>query len=141
MPHEPPLHPHKDEDDEGREIDALLALATRMREQPLERLAPLLLMLGDQVYADEDSPENARVHPLAARPSEPPDDEVLDFEEYTRLYWESWGDPADPLAALDGRDGDDLRRPRRPRRLEHLGDVGARRCAPSRWWDERISAR
>ena len=44
-----------------------------------------------------------------------------DFEEYTRLYAESWSDPAGALAAVDGPVVDDLRRPRDDRRLEHLG--------------------
>ena len=58
VPHHPPWTLTKDEDPEhGREIDALYALATRMREQPPEEWPHLLLMLGAQVYADEDAPE------------------------------------------------------------------------------------
>ena len=67
----------------------------------------------------------------ATRPSRP-GERVLDFEEYTRLYLESWSEPDDPLAALHVSDGDDLRRPRRPRRLEHLRRRGSRRCAQAR---------
>ena len=65
----------------------------------------------------------------ARRTAPPPGEQVADFEEYTRLYWESWGDPDDPLAALDRLDRDDLRRPRRPRRLEHLARRGSTTCA------------
>jgi hypothetical protein len=51
------------------------------------------LMLGDQVYADEVSPEAlAFVRSRRSTESEP-GDEIADFEEYTRLYWESWGNP------------------------------------------------
>ena len=63
----------KDEDPRGREIDALRTLALRMRDQPREEWPDVLLMLGDQVYADEVSPGNARVHRDAPRhrPSRP----------------------------------------------------------------------
>ena len=66
-----------------------------------------------------------------ARPS-------ANFEEYTRLYRESWGGAAHPLAALDGADGDGLRRPRRPRRLEHVARRGSTTMRATGWWDERI---
>ena len=36
---------------------------------------------------------DARVHPGPPDVSEPPGEEVADFEEYTRLYRESWSDP------------------------------------------------
>ena len=55
-PHEPPYGLPKDEDDRGREVDALRTLALRMRERPREEWPDLLLLLGDQVYADEVSP-------------------------------------------------------------------------------------
>ncbi|MGW7427248.1 alkaline phosphatase D family protein [Streptomyces sp. NPDC054813] len=71
--------------------DALDSLAARVAaggERP-----DVLLLLGDQVYADETS--TATHHWLAARRdlSEPPGAEVADYEEYTRLYYESWLDP------------------------------------------------
>ncbi|MEV7322701.1 alkaline phosphatase D family protein [Streptomyces sp. NPDC093970] len=71
--------------------DALDSLAARVAaggERP-----DVLLLLGDQVYADETSA--ATRHWLAARRdlSEPPGAEVADYEEYTRLYYESWLDP------------------------------------------------
>ncbi|MET9860006.1 alkaline phosphatase D family protein [Streptomyces smyrnaeus] len=53
----------------------------------------VLLLLGDQVYADETSePVRAK---LARRRdvSRPPWDQVADYEEYTELYYESWLDP------------------------------------------------
>ncbi|MFC5802310.1 alkaline phosphatase D family protein [Streptomyces formicae] len=53
----------------------------------------VLLLLGDQVYADATSKATQRW--LAARRDlrEPPGAEVADYEEYTRLYDESWLDP------------------------------------------------
>ena len=103
VPHHPPYTLTKDEDERGREIDALYALATRMREHPSEDWPHLLMCIGDQVYADEDAPETREFIRSRRDVSRPPHEEVLDFEEYTRLYWESWGAPDDPLAALDGR--------------------------------------
>ncbi|MEV5846840.1 alkaline phosphatase D family protein [Streptomyces sp. NPDC051985] len=71
--------------------DALDSLAARLAaggERP-----DVLLLLGDQVYADETSEATRRW--LAARRglADPPGAEVADYEEYTRLYYESWLDP------------------------------------------------
>jgi PhoD-like phosphatase len=93
LPHHPPYTLSKDEHDAGREFDALYTLAHEIVEWPRERWPDLLLLLGDQVYVDEGSPA-AREYIRSRRDvSRPPGEEVADFEEYTRLYWESWGDP------------------------------------------------
>jgi hypothetical protein len=93
-PHEPPFSLKKDEDERGREIDALHTLAYRMREQPREDWPDVLLMLGDQVYADEVSPATRAFIESRRDVSDPPGERVLDFEDYTHLYHESWSDPA-----------------------------------------------
>jgi hypothetical protein len=93
LPHEPPYTLPKDEHEEGREFDALYTLAKEMLGWPRERWPDLLLMLGDQVYADEGSPEVRRYIRQTRGVDEPPGVEVANFEEYTRLYHESWGDP------------------------------------------------
>ena len=107
------------------------ARAAHARRAARARGRTCLLMIGDQVYADEVVARDARVHRgAAATPSEPPGEQVLDFEEYTRLYRESWSDPAIRWLFSTRLDGDDLRRPRRPRRLEHLAGLarGVRRA-------------
>ncbi|MFF4499565.1 alkaline phosphatase D family protein [Streptomyces sp. NPDC001401] len=73
--------------------DALDTLAARMAADPDGERPDVLLLLGDQVYADETSEATRRW--LAARRdlSDPPGNEVADYEEYTRLYYESWLDP------------------------------------------------
>ncbi|GHG90890.1 alkaline phosphatase D family protein [Streptomyces lanatus] len=73
--------------------DALDTLAARIAGDPDGERPDVLVLLGDQVYADETSPATRRW--LAARRdlSEPPGNEVADYEEYTRLYYESWLDP------------------------------------------------
>jgi hypothetical protein len=95
-PHEPPWSLTKDDDDVGREVDALFALALRMRRQDPSEWPDLLLWLGDQVYADEISP-GVRAF-IDGRPAAErngcPRNEVADYEEYARLYWDSWRDPA-----------------------------------------------
>ncbi|WP_406149489.1 alkaline phosphatase D family protein [Streptomyces sp. NBC_01012] len=73
--------------------DALDALAAHLASDPEAIRPDVLLLLGDQVYADETSPATRRR--LAARRDigEPPGAEVADYEEYTHLYDESWRDP------------------------------------------------
>ncbi|TXS45006.1 alkaline phosphatase family protein [Streptomyces sp. uw30] len=73
--------------------DALDTLAARIAADPGAERPDVLVLLGDQVYADETSKATRRW--LAARRdlSEPPGNEVADYEEYTRLYYESWLDP------------------------------------------------
>ena len=93
-PHQPPYSLTKDQDERGREVDALHTLAFRMRGEPREDWPDALLMLGDQVYADEVSPATRAFIETRRDLSEPPGDVVLDFDEYTRLYHESWSDPA-----------------------------------------------
>jgi hypothetical protein len=94
LPHHPPFSLTKDQDERGREVDALAALAHRMASDPPERWPDALLLAGDQVYADEVSP--AICARIAARrdPEQGAGEEVADFEEYTWLYHEAWGDPA-----------------------------------------------
>ena len=93
VPHEPPYTLTKDEDEEGKGSDALYALAMRMMSQASGLWPHALVMLGDQVYADEGSPA-AREFIRGRRDVErAPGIETADFEEYTRLYWESWREP------------------------------------------------
>jgi hypothetical protein len=98
LPHEKPYNLRKDEDDRGREIDALYVLARQMLENDRSDFPEAILMLGDQVYADEVSPEvkefiQERRGGDEHDEDEAPLDQVADFEEYTRLYWEAWSEP------------------------------------------------
>ncbi|WP_327428355.1 alkaline phosphatase D family protein [Streptomyces sp. NBC_01236] len=73
--------------------DALDTLAARIAAAPDGERPDVLLLLGDQVYADEVS--DATRAWIAARRglADPPGNQVADYEEYTRLYYESWLDP------------------------------------------------
>jgi hypothetical protein len=84
-------------------IDALAACAASLVKSSPESWPDVLLMIGDQVYADEPGPatrEFMASHRAAqsalGAPSAPaaPPGEVADFAEYCALYWEAWSDPA-----------------------------------------------
>jgi phosphodiesterase/alkaline phosphatase D-like protein len=73
--------------------DALDAYARRLASTPDEEWPDGLLLLGDQVYADETSPITQDEIRRRRDVSEPPGLEVANFDEYAELYRESWGDP------------------------------------------------
>ncbi|MGK8524636.1 alkaline phosphatase D family protein [Nocardia asteroides] len=72
--------------------DALDAYAARMTGLPEREWPDALLLLGDQVYADEPTP---RMKEWLARQrgDREPQGEVVSFREYAELYRESWTDP------------------------------------------------
>ncbi|SCL33893.1 PhoD-like phosphatase [Micromonospora pallida] len=75
--------------------DALDAYARRLMADPdgLDR-PDLVVLLGDQVYADQTSPTVRRLlRRRRHRPAGAPTDQVVSFDEYTKLYLESWRDP------------------------------------------------
>ncbi|MFC3505022.1 alkaline phosphatase D family protein [Micromonospora krabiensis] len=75
--------------------DALDAYARRLIADPTPDGQPdLLVLLGDQVYADVTSPTVRRLlKRRRRRPAGAPADQVVSFDEYTKLYLESWRDP------------------------------------------------
>jgi hypothetical protein len=117
--------------------DALYVLALRMQQQPQEEWPDALLLLGDQVYADEASPGTREFISSRRDPTKPPGLEVADFEEYTRLYWDSWKDPtirwllsSVPSAMIfDDHDvHDDW----------NTSEAWVRQMRAKPWWEERI---
>ncbi len=93
MPNEPPYTLARDDHVSGRGIDALRALVQRLAHAPSEDWPQALLLLGDQVYADDISPVMREFIRARRDPAAPPGEEVADFEEYTRLYRDAWGEP------------------------------------------------
>ncbi|MFB1048264.1 alkaline phosphatase D family protein [Streptomyces chrestomyceticus] len=73
--------------------DALDTLAAALAADPARPRPDVLLLLGDQVYADQTSDATARLLATRRDTSEPPWRQVADYEEYTHLYAESWLDP------------------------------------------------
>ena len=137
VPHTEPYVLRKDDDPRGREVDALLALVERMRHEPSSQWPDALLLLGDQVYADEVSPETEKLIASRRGKDGPPDDEVADFEEYTALYRESWADPAlrwllstvSSAMIFDDHDvHDDW----------NISDIWIEQMRAKPWWEERV---
>lgn len=93
VPHEPPYTLSKEEDERGCEVDALYALTERMRAEPRDAWPHVLVMLGDQIYADKISLGAQEFINEKRDTSKPPGEHVADFEEYARLYRDAWGDP------------------------------------------------
>ena len=78
---------------EGIPPDALDAYASRVAGLPEEEWPDALVLLGDQVYADELTTSTRSWLSLRRGEHAAAGSEVADFEEYTRLYAESWTDP------------------------------------------------
>lgn len=92
-PLEPPWTLEKSQDERGLGPDALTAYAQRMVDADEDAWPDLLLLLGDQVYADDASPRTRAFIRERRDVDEPPGEEIADFEEYTQLYHESWSQP------------------------------------------------
>src|SRR4051812_24199986 len=73
--------------------DALDSYAQKVADAPEEEWPDALVLLGDQVYADELTPATRSWLGLRRRRPVPADAQVQNFDEYTRLYAESWSDP------------------------------------------------
>ena len=135
-PQRPPYTLATDEHPEAFEVDALWALSRRL-QAGREPWPDCLLLLGDQVYADEVSPETLAFIRSRRNVSQPPGDEVADFEEYTRLYRESWSDPdirwllstVPSTMIFDDHDvHDDW----------NISDAWVQEMREKPWWEERI---
>ena len=80
--------------DHGTDADALAAAATGLRETPRDRWPDALLLIGDQVYADNPGPATRQFIGQRRDPAAAPGAEAADFEEYCALYREAWTEPA-----------------------------------------------
>jgi hypothetical protein len=136
-PHHPPYALESTEDDEGLGVEALDALARRMSTHAHADWPDLLLLLGDQVYADEVSPAVTEFISRRRDIEQPPGREVADFEEYTQLYREAWTEPRLrwllsilPTAMIfDDHDlHDDW----------NTSEAWVRQMRAKPWWEERI---
>ncbi len=73
--------------------DALDGHAARMATLAPQDWPDALLLLGDQVYADEPPPQTRRWLDSRRDTTVAPGYEVADFTEYVQLYLEGWSDP------------------------------------------------
>jgi hypothetical protein len=95
LPNEPPYTLRSHQHRSGMGIDALRAYALRAADRGAGPALPdMLLMLGDQIYADEPSPALREALAARERPADVPPDELADFDEYALAYREAWSDPA-----------------------------------------------
>ena len=118
--------------------DALDSYSRLLADTPLEDWPDGLLLLGDQVYADETSPITQDVIRRRRDVTKPPYLQVANFDEYAELYGESWGDPlvrwlysTVPTAMIfDDHDvHDDW----------NTSAIWRERMQQTSWWQERIT--
>jgi len=140
-PHEPPYTLSLESDARGRGVDALREHALSMMKQPPAEWPDLALFLGDQVYADDSSPET-RERVAERREGTPiegfPSELVNDFDEYCWLYNESWSPAVErwflsvvPTAMIfdDHEMIDDW----------NISDVWVRDIRATPWWREHVA--
>ena len=82
------------QDEQEHGPDALVACAQDLRDTPRERWPDLMLLIGDQVYADDTGSATRKFIGQRRDPSSPPGYEVADFTEYCYLYREAWSEPS-----------------------------------------------
>jgi hypothetical protein len=80
-------------DDRRFDADALVCCSRALAARDEADWPDAVLMLGDQVYADETSEPTRRKIRKRRDITTGSKDQVADFEEYTWLYLESWTDP------------------------------------------------
>jgi hypothetical protein len=75
-------------------VDALRAYAMHMAKGKADAWPDMVLFLGDQVYADETSDEMREFIASRRDITQPPGEELKDYEEYAHLYRLAWTDEA-----------------------------------------------
>lgn len=86
--------PHDKSGNRSHGVDALRAYALAMSSGGKEPWPDLVAFLGDQVYADSTSDQMQEFIKARRDITEPPGEELKDFEEYAHLYNLAWSDPA-----------------------------------------------
>ncbi|PNI07584.1 glycoside hydrolase [Arthrobacter sp. AFG7.2] len=85
--------PHDASGNRSHGVDALRAYALEMSSGGGEPWPDLVAFLGDQVYADSTSEQMQEFIKARRDMTEPPGEELKDFEEYAHLYFLAWSDP------------------------------------------------
>ena len=136
-PERPPYTLSSDEHPKGFGIDALWAFSRRLQEASASRGRTACCCSATRSTPTRSrprrSPSSARGETCRSRPGE----EVADFEEYTRLYRESWDDPdirwllstVPSTMIFDDHDvHDDW----------NISDAWVEEMRAAAWWEERI---
>ena len=137
-PHEPPYTLEIDEHPKGRGIDALCALTERLKVDPVETWPDGLLLIGDQVYADEPSDQMLEFIESRRDTSVPPGHEAADFEEYTALYRESFTTAPAVRWVLSTISTSMIFDDHDVRDDWNISEAWVRDMRALGWWDERI---
>ncbi len=90
----PPRSRKRAADEQAHGADALDACAADLAAAPPGGLPDLLLLIGDQVYADDVNPETRTFIEQRRDPAVAPGYEIADFAEYCHLYRQAWTEPA-----------------------------------------------
>jgi PhoD-like phosphatase len=129
--------PHDAENNRTHGPDMLRAMTHRLVATDDTQWPTLVLLLGDQVYADETS--DAMQEFIASRRDidKPPGEELLDFDEYAYLYRLAWIDPdtrwlLSTLSTAMIFDDHDIRDD------WNTSDVWRRQMQETSWWQHRI---
>ena len=129
--------PHDAENNRTHGPDMLRAMTHRLVATDDTQWPTLVLLLGDQVYADETS--DAMQEFIASRRDidKPPGEELQDFDEYAYLYRLAWIDPdtrwlLSTLSTAMIFDDHDIRDD------WNTSDVWRRQMQETSWWQHRI---
>jgi len=113
-------------------------MASRVRGEPAEDRPHALVLLGDQIYAHKPPESTLKFIRSRRDTNQPPGEAVADFEEYARLYRDSWADGAIrwllstvPSAMIfdDHEVGDDW----------NISESWLEEISVEPWWDTQIT--
>ncbi|CAM3172467.1 hypothetical protein BST27_13655 [Mycobacterium intermedium] len=92
-PHYPPHTFQRWWNRKGKGIDVLHAYGMRMLRQPSALWPDAIMMMGDQLYADQVSDNVVDIVGDRVVHEEGPREALEDFEEYCVGYWDAWNEP------------------------------------------------
>ncbi len=90
----PQARRHRIRHEQEHGADALAAFAADLSGAPRDRRPDVMLLIGDQVYADNAGPATREFIEGRRDPASPPGYQVADFSEYCFLYREAWSEPS-----------------------------------------------
>jgi hypothetical protein len=120
-------------------VDVLRSYAYQLAGAGGPERPSALLLLGDQVYADEPPPQMVELIKERREPGEEPATEIADFAEYAELYRLAWSEPAlrwllSTLPTAMIFDDHDLRDD------WNTSENWQRRMRAQPWWRRRVTA-
>lgn len=92
-PHRPPYTYQRWWNRKGKGIDVLRGIGMRMLRQPSALWPDAMMMMGDQLYADQVSDAIKEIVANREIHANGPVEVLEDFEEYCLGYWDAWTEP------------------------------------------------